>query len=417
MSEILFIAHRIPFPPDRGDKIRSHHVLLRLAELARVHVACFADDAADLAHEPALAGLAASHCLVRRALPLPVAGLAALARGLPVSLTAFADRQLRDYVAKVLATRPISAIYVFSGQMGQYVPAGFAGRVVIDLVDVDSAKFGAYAAAARWPKAWLYAREEQLLRAEEARLVMRADQTLLVSAEEAGLLRQRLSAASQGAVTGMGNGVDTAWYDPDAVAPEPGLRIEQGPGPTLIFTGQMDYPPNAAAAVRAATRIMPAVQKIFPEARFEVVGRHPTAAVRALDGVNGCRVRGAVPDIRPWLRGADLALVPLDIARGIQNKVLEAMAMALPVVASPGAATGIAARDGVDLAVADDDAAMSRAALALLANRAAGQAMGQSARRFVVRHHAWSAVLTPLTQALGLAAPGDAGAGELPDAA
>ena len=146
MGEILFLAHRIPFPPDRGDKIRSHHILQRLAALAPVHVACFADDPADMAHEPSLAALAASHCLVQRSRPLPLAGLVALAQGQPVSLTAFADRRLASYVAEVIASRPIGAIYVFSGQMGQYVPAGFTGRVVIDLVDVDSAKFGAYAA-------------------------------------------------------------------------------------------------------------------------------------------------------------------------------------------------------------------------------------------------------------------------------
>ena len=404
MSEILFIAHRIPFPPDRGDKIRSHHVLRRLAELGPVHVACFADDPDDLSHEPALAELAASHGLVRRNRPLPVAGLAALAQGLPVSLTAFADPRLRSYVAQVLATRPISAIYVFSGQMGQYVPADFAGRVVIDLVDVDSAKFEAYAGAASGLRQWLYAREDRLLRAEEARLVARAGLTVLVSAEEADLLRHRLPHDVHGTVEAIGNGVDTGWYDPALVRPEPALSA--GAGPRLIFTGQMDYPPNVAAAVRAATRIMPVIRQVFPAASLEIVGRRPTAAVLALDGQNGCRVRGAVADVRPWLRGSDLALIPLDIARGIQNKVLEAMAMALPVVASPGAATGIPARDGVELVVAHDDAAMARAALALLTNRPAAEAMGVAARRYVEQRHAWSAVLAPLAGALGFPSSG-----------
>ncbi|MBC2650859.1 TIGR03087 family PEP-CTERM/XrtA system glycosyltransferase [Novosphingobium aerophilum] len=404
MSEILFIAHRIPFPPDRGDKIRSHHVLRRLAELGPVHVACFADDPDDLRHEPALAELAASHSLVRRNRPLPVAGLAALAQGLPVSLTAFADARLQSYVARVLATRPVSAIYVFSGQMGQYVPEGFGGRVVIDLVDVDSAKFEAYAAGVGGVRHWLYAREDRLLRAEEARLVGRAGLIVLVSAEEADLLRRRLPHGVDGAVTAMGNGVDTAWYDPEQVPPEPALSGTEGP--RLIFTGQMDYPPNVAAAVRAATRIMPVIRQVFPAASLEIVGRRPTGAVLALDGLNGCRVRGAVADVRPWLRGADMALTPLDIARGIQNKVLEAMAMSLPVVASPGAATGIAARAGVELAVADDDAAMARAAMALIANRPAAQAMGAAARRFVEQHHAWPAVLAPLAAALGFPSSG-----------
>lgn len=402
MGEILFLAHRIPFPPDRGDKIRSHHILQRLAALAPVHVACFADDPADMAHEPSLAALAASHCLVQRSRPLPLAGLVALAQGQPVSLTAFADRRLASYVAEVIASRPIGAIYVFSGQMGQYVPAGFTGRVVIDLVDVDSAKFGAYAAQGGLARGWLYRREERLLAREEARLVDRADVTLLVSADEAELLAARLPAAMRGEVRALGNGIDTANYDPARVAPEPVLGA--APGPALIFTGQMDYPPNVAAAVRGATRIMPRVREHFPEATFEVVGRQPTAAVRALDGVNGCRVRGAVPDVRPWLRGADLALVPLEIARGIQNKVLEAMAMALPVVASAGAATGIPARDGEEIAIGTDDDALAAAAIALLADRARARAMGAAARQLVVRDHGWDAVLAALPGMLGMPA-------------
>nr|WP_221773695.1 TIGR03087 family PEP-CTERM/XrtA system glycosyltransferase [Novosphingobium piscinae] len=406
----MFIAHRIPFPPDRGDKIRSHHILRRLAALAPVHVACFADNPADLAHEPALAAMAASHCLVARSRPLPLAGLAALGQGRPVSLTAFADARLRAYVAHIVATRPIAAIYVFSGQMGQYVPPAFAGRVVIDLVDVDSLKFGAYAAAATGPRRWLYAREERLLRAEEARLVARADRTLLVSPEEQALLGPRLPAGLAGKVGAIGNGIDTTLYDPDRVTPAAALAEQ--PGPALIFTGQMDYPPNVAAVVRGARRIMPAIRAVHPEATFEIVGRQPAAAVRALDGINGCRVRGAVDDIRPWLRGADLALVPLEIARGIQNKVLEAMAMALPVVASTGAATGIPVRPGEELAVADSDAAMIAATLALLADRAAARAMGLAARRCVVATHGWDAVLAPLAATLGLA-----GGEGLPDAA
>ena len=401
MAEILFIAHRIPFPADRGDKIRSHHVLHRLAELAPVHVACFADNADEMAHEPALASLARSLCLVQRRRPLPLAGLAALAQGRPVSLTAFADARLRQYVAKVLRDRPISVIYVFSGQMGQYVPSGYAGQVIIDLVDVDSAKFGAYAETAGTAMRWLYRREDRLLSAEEARLAARADVTLLVSTEEAALLESRLPAAGRAQVRAIGMGIDTVAYDPARVAPAAALA--ERTAPAIIFTGQMDYPPNVAAAVRAVTRIMPQVRLALPGATFEVVGRQPTAEVRALDGQNGCRVRGAVDDIRPWLRGADLALVPLEIARGVQSKVLEAMAMTLPVVASPDAATGIAARDGAEIAVAADDAALAAAVVRLLSDPVAGRALGEAARRCVVRDHSWSAVLAPLSGMLDLA--------------
>ncbi len=394
MTEILFLAHRIPFPPDRGDKIRSHHLLRRLAAIAPVHVATFADDEADAASEVELALIAASWKLVRRSRPLVLAGIAALARREPVSLAAFRDPALAAYVEEVLRLHPISTIFVFSGQMGQYIPASYRGRVIVDFVDVDSAKFDAYGETTCWPMNWVHAREGRLLAAEEARLAARADISLLVSPEEAALLRARLHAPLGADIRVLGNGIDAMGYDPVMTESEP--RLAALPGPPLIFTGQMDYPPNVAAAHRAATRIMPLIRAHVPNATIHIVGRNPAASVKALHGVHGTHVWGRVDDIRPWLKGADLALVPLEIARGVQNKVLEAMAMALPVVVSTQAATGIAARPGRDLAVGLTDAQLAAEAIALLLSRPRARAMGFAARRFVERHHNWAAVLAPV---------------------
>lgn len=400
MSEILFLAHRIPFPPDRGDKIRSHHVLKALAALAPVHVATFADDPQDRAHEPELAAVASSHRLIDRTRPLPLSALQSLATGAPLGLVAFGSRALRAYVAEVLASRPISMIYVFSGQMGQYVPADFAGRVVADLVDVDSAKFEAYGAAHGGPRAWMERREGRLLAMEEARIEARADATLLISEAEAALLRARLPGPSP-RVHAMGNGIDAGVFDAATVLPEPAMAATGAP--RLIFTGQMDYAPNHEAVMRAIERVLPRVRAVLPEASFHVVGRNPLPALRAKDGVDGVRVWGRVEDVRPFLAAADLALVPLTIARGVQNKVLEAMAMGLPVVLSPGAATGIAARDGSDFAVAEDDAALADAVIALARDPARMLAMGSAARTWILAHASWPAALARLPEHLGLA--------------
>ncbi|MBC2666350.1 TIGR03087 family PEP-CTERM/XrtA system glycosyltransferase [Novosphingobium flavum] len=396
MSEILFLSHRIPFPPDRGDKIRSHHLLKRLAAIAPVHVATFADDEQDAAHEVELAITARSWRLVRRRLPLPLAGAMALARGLPVSLTAFRDSRIADFVAETLRVRSISTIVVFSGQMAQYVPADFAGQVIVDFVDVDSAKFDAYAADARWPMRWVHAREGRLLAAEEARVAMRADAALFISPEESALFSARLAPAqrARSSLVTLGNGIDTDLFDPAIVTPEPQMAALSGP--PLIFTGQMDYPPNVDAVVRAATRVMPLIRAVVPDATFHVVGRKPAPAVMALQGVNGTHVWGRVEDVRPWLKGADLALVPLQIGRGVQNKVLEAMAMALPVVASPQAATGIPAVAARDLAIGHSDEDLAAQCLSLLADRRGARRIGLAARRFVEQAHNWDAVLAPL---------------------
>ena len=395
-GEILFLAHRIPFPPDRGDKIRSHHVLRALAALAPVHVATFAETSADLAEADNLASVAATYRLAKRATSLVRPGLRALAARLPVSLTAFHDPALAEYVRATIAARRIAAIYVFSGQMGQYIPEDFAGRVIADFVDVDSAKFEEYAAAGTWPRRWIDAREGLLLRAEETRVAARADASLLVTAAEAALFAARLPAGSSAAarVRVLPNGIDTALYDPFEVLPETAMR--DFTGPRLIFTGQMDYAPNIAAVVRTARGIMPLIRQRFLAATFHIVGRSPPRAVYALDGVNGCHVWGAVADVRPFLAAAELALVPLGIARGVQNKVLEAMAMALPVVVSRAAATGIAAADGQHLAIGDSDADLAGRAIALLGDPGRARLMGLAARRFVVDNYSWEGALEAL---------------------
>lgn len=395
-GEVLFLAHRMPFPPDRGDKIRSFHVLRHLASLGPVHVATFAERAADLAHEGALAGLAISHCLVHRRKPLALAGLEALAGGKPVSLAAFRSGKLHAYVRRLLRDRPIEAIYVFSSQMGQYVPADFAGWVVADFVDVDSAKFEAYGAQGSGLRRWIDAREGRLLRAEEARLALRANCSLFVSDEEAALFSSRLAPEQRRRceIRALRNGIDCSLFDPASIEPEPALRACSGP--RLIFTGQMDYAPNIAAALRTIDRIMPIVRRSLPMATFHVVGRNPPDALRARSGHEGCHVWGEVADIRPWLRGADIALVPLDIARGVQNKVLEAMAMALPVVLTTGAATGIGAQADAHLALAETDVDLAARVIQLATRGDDASALGQRARQHVRDRLGWAATLEPL---------------------
>ncbi len=401
-GEILFLSHRVPFPPNRGDKIRSHHIVRHLASLVPVHIATFADDAQDLAEEAELAALAASYCLIERRKSLIRAGLEALASGQPVSLTAFRSAKLAAYVRKVLAERRITTIYAFSGQMGQYIPADFAGRVVFDFVDVDSAKFEAYAQSGTGPRAWIDAREGRLLGAEEARLAQRSEVSLLVSNEEAALFRARLTTQARELcdVRALRNGIDSVRFDPALGRAAP--QMLACTGPRIIFTGQMDYAPNVAAARRLIERLLPALRDQFPDATCHVVGRNPPAELMALHGLVGCHVWGGVDDIRDWLAATDLALVPLELARGVQNKVLEAMAMALPVVLTPSAATGIGGNDGRHYGVADSDADLIARAAALLAAPDKAKAMGLEARRFVVEGLSWQATLAPLGALLGL---------------
>jgi len=395
--EILFLAHRTPFPPDRGDKIRSHHILKALADLAPVHVGCLAETDGDEAEEAALASVAASYCMPRRSKPLPLAGIQALATGEPISLTAFANSGLKAWVEHTLSTHPIGAIYVFSGQMGQYVPEGWEGRLIVDFVDADSAKFEAYAAQGSGPMALVNRREGKLLRSVERKLEARADTSLLVSEAEADVMRGYCSGG--GDIRALGNGIDCDHFNPAAASPHP--EIAADPGPHFLFTGQMDYAPNIAAVERFATAILPGIIARHPQSQFHIVGRAPSTKVRRLANLAGVKVWGEVPDTRPFIAAADIVVAPLTIARGVQNKVLEAMAMARAVLVSPEAATGIEANAGEHFFVCDDDDDFVRQSLALLECPADCLLAGQAAHQFVRDRMSWPAMLAPLGELMG----------------
>ncbi|QKS00024.1 TIGR03087 family PEP-CTERM/XrtA system glycosyltransferase [Sphingomonas sp. CL5.1] len=381
MSEILFIAHRVPFPPDRGDKIRGFHVLRHLTCRARVHLVAFADDPRDLVPAPEYRALVDECVIMPRAKSRARAAIEALATAQPVSLTAFAHRDVERAVRDILARRPIDAIYVFSGQMAQYLPVA-GPRAIMDFVDLDSAKFAAYAGDAHGFTRHMMRREARLLAAFEREVAGRVDASLFVSGAEAALLPGSIA---------IENGIDTHYYDP-AARHVPVV----GQGPLIVFTGQMDYRPNIDAVTWFARDILPRI----PGARFAIVGRAPAPEVRALAGERVI-VTGEVADVRGWLAAASVVVAPLKLARGVQNKVLEAMAMARPVVASQAAAEGID-HDGT-IRVAPDADGFVAAVAALLADPAAARALGAAARARVTARYDWAAALAPLDGLLGLA--------------
>ena len=401
MPEILFLVHRAPWPPDRGDRIRSWHMFEALAKLAPVHVAALADNAADaeMAREK-MAPLCKSLCIEVRKASRPFALAQAVLRGEPVSNRLFRSTALARHVETLIAGGSITHIVAFSGQMAQYLPTRFDGPVIMDFVDVDSAKFATYAAQdRRQPLHWVHAREARVLADYEAEIAARADASLFVSAAEATLFRAR-SGLDEDRVRAVENGIDTEKFDP-AQAFEP---VGQGDGPLAVFTGQMDYRPNIDAVRWFARDILPLVRAAHPAARFAIVGRAPTDEVRALADLPGVTVTGEVPDVRPWLAAADAVIAPLLLARGIQNKLLEAMAMARPVVASAAAAEGIDAAPGEHLLVADDAKGIAAALCTLFDDKAAAAAMGRAARARMIARYGWDARLAPLGELLGLAA-------------
>ncbi len=398
MGDILFLAHRVPYPPDRGDKIRSFNILNRLRELATVHVATFADDGADLAHGEALAPMLGSLAIEERTISKPAGAAKAFITGKPISLPLFDSARLRAFVAKTLAEKPIDTVFVFSGQMAQFVrglPPHI--RFIMDFGDIDSAKFAAYAKSTPGPMGLVHAREARKLGAFERKIARRADHSTFVSEAEAALFREATGLGPD-RVLALENGIDCRFFDPQAAVEAPGNLSD---GPIIAFTGQMDYRPNAEAVQSFVREVFPSVRAARPDAQFAIVGRNPTAEVRKLARHHGVIVTGGVADIRSWLAAADVVAAPLRMARGIQNKVLEAMAMERPVVASPAAFEGIDAEPGRDLLVCSDPAGEARAILELLTDPARGKALGAAARERMLARYSWASTLAPLAALTG----------------
>lgn len=379
MGDILFLAHRLPFPPDRGDRIRSWHVLKALAKLRSVHVVTMIDDITDRYGLDHVSALATSTFCALRSRSKAKAILCAMLNGTAASVEAFASHDIQMAVADVLAKHHIDTIYAFSSQMAQYVPVNFKGRFVMDFVDMDSAKFAAMGFAGR--------QEAKRLLAWEIATAQRADVSLFVSDAEAALFNTETGLTADV----MGNGIDLDHFAPVVVA-----RAD-APSPLIVFTGQMDYQPNIEAVTWFARTALPQIRKTIADATFAVVGRAPTAAVRALAGPNVI-VTGEVSDTRLWLAAAAVVVAPLKIARGVQNKVLEAMAMGKACVVSPEAAKGIDAIDGQDFVVAEMPAS---AVVALLGDPRRASTLGMAARKCVAQSYSWDARLAPLAGFVG----------------
>jgi sugar transferase (PEP-CTERM/EpsH1 system associated) len=386
MRELLFLAHRIPYPPDKGDKIRSFHLLQRLARRYRVHLGAFIDDKRDWSHVEQVKKMCAETCFVAlHATRAKLRSLAALATGGPLTLPYFRSARMARWVDDMLRSRRIDLALVFSSAMAQYVERAAPDRVrrVLDFVDLDSDKWRQYSERKRGPARWLYRREAETLFEVERRYAAAFDASLFVSEAEARLFTAQAPEAAA-RVCVVENGVDTEYFSPQRVYPNPYLADEA----VVVFTGAMDYWANVDAVAWFAREVFPRVLSNFPQARFYIVGTRPTRAVRDLAQLPGIRVTGAVPDTRPYLAHARAAVAPLRIARGVQNKVLEAMAMARPVVASRQAADGI--RPCAELLEWSTDAPEAAARLLLkLLREPAPAALGVALRAHVSRHYSW----------------------------
>jgi sugar transferase (PEP-CTERM/EpsH1 system associated) len=388
---ILFLCHRIPFPPDKGDKIRAYHMLAHLAKEHTVHLGTFVDDRADMRHAETLRRMIRGECLL---VPLGAAArmkmAAAFARGAPLSASYFASGRLARWVDQILRKHNIGRAIVFSTAMAPYLLARRdfdPARVIFDMVDVDSDKWRQYAGAAKGLRAWIYRREMRTLLALERNAAFAFGATLLVSRHETETFAQ-LAPESCVRLHSVPNGVDLEFFRPDRVYPNPFGANEM----PIVMTGTMDYRPNTEGAIWLAQSVLPLICAARPEARLYVVGARPSASVKSLAASNVV-ITGKVDDVRPYLAHAGVVVAPLKLARGLQNKVLEGMAMARPVIATSPAVQALNVSSGKELWIADEPADFAQTVIGALGGPAA---IAVNGRHYVEQNHDWTRNLAAL---------------------
>ena len=391
---LIFISHRFPYPPVKGEKIRAWNLLRHMAESWNVYFGCLIDDPADWQHletvRPFCADLA---CFPIDKSKQKWRSLARFRPGRPLMLDYYRHAGLQDWVNRTMAAQHMDIVYIYSTAMAPYVLPAQRRGLVLDMQDIDSEKWTTYAAHTRPPMRWVWAREGRTLLAYEQQAAKQCDATLLVSAPECARFAEltpgiapKLHAIQQGVdLDAMRPGLDLPNPYPDAA-------------PQLVFTGNMDYWPNADAATWFAHEVLPLLRTRSPAPGFTIVGANPGPDVMALAALPGVTVTGRVPDVRPYVAHAAVAVTPLRIARGIQNKVLEAMALGTPVVASPQAYEGVNAVAGRDLLVADGAAATAVAIAGVLDGLHPG--LSAAGRTAVETSYGWPAQLAKLDTVL-----------------
>ena len=380
---ILHLAQRVPYPPNRGDKITTWRDIEYLSRTHEVVSVAFAHDDGDRA---AAAELRTRGFEVHTVdLDLRRAKLRALPLLLtkqPLTLGVYGSAKLQAIVDRLMPS--IDVAIAFSSSMGAFLLPHVDTPRIQFVVELDSDKWAQYAPLTSWPLSLVYRREARCLLAFERRLCAAMDMNLLVTELELRIFEERIPNTVSCV---MPNGVDLERFHPRANAPEAGH---------FVFTGVMDYFPNVDGCVWFAREILPRIRERCPDAHFTIVGSSPTPEVAALARLDGVTVTGFVPETCDFLARAAVAVAPLRIARGIQNKVLEAMAMGLAVVGTTHATQGVGGQTGRDYLVADDADTFAAACTRLLLAPADAAALGAQARVFVEQHYDWERVLAPL---------------------
>ncbi len=401
------IVHRIPYPPDKGDKIRSYHELQFLKDNGwNIHLCTFIDDPEDEKYADKLKRQCATSFFQRMPKARQKLSMAmALFSKSPLSIAAFFNQNALAYINQVLDEHPVRAVFCFSSPTAEYIfqspiighrSSGAGPRLICDFIDVDSDKWRQYAQKTPIWLRWVYLLEARRLAGYERKITEAFDVNFAVSEPEAALLREQTGQTAN--IHALSNGVDLDYFQP---ASGEQTQAAENKAFTLVFCGLMDYYPNVDAVGWFVQNVWPLLNDRIEDLKLLIVGANPAKEVLKLEEANGIHVSGRVQDIRPYVWRADIAIAPMRIARGIQNKVLEAMAMGKPVVATSQAFEGIEAEPGRDLMVTDADPhAFAQKIIELWQDKNLAAIMGANARNAMIGRYSWHTQLEKINTLL-----------------
>ena len=381
---ILFLSHRIPYPPDKGDKIRSFNEIKHLSIRHEIHLLAFYSYPEEIQYS----GELQRYCRSVTLIPLvrckqSFRATSALLRGQPWSLGFFSDPLMRKAVRDKLAGFSFDLIFVFCSSMAAYAREAAGIPKILDFVDSDALKWGQYSQARRPPARWLYKYEARKLSGFEREMIGEFDCSVFVSPAEISGGAHNLNAK----IAFIQNGIDLEFFKPP---------LTNQSASSIAFTGAMDYFPNVDGVRFFAKEIFPKIREAHPEAKFIVIGSRPAAGVRKLSSTPGITVTGSVKDVRPFLSQCRVAVVPLRIAQGIQNKILEALAVGLPVVSTPLAAGGLEGMKELPLTIASDPDSFAKRVIEYMSDAPISQETVNACRQHLRNHYDWETNLTAL---------------------
>jgi sugar transferase (PEP-CTERM/EpsH1 system associated) len=390
---LLFLCHRIPFPPNKGDKIRSFNILKKLSEQYELHLGCFIDDPFDKQYVAGLDKYCASvFHLDQNKTVAKIKGLTGFLTNKPITLPYYFDKRMQQWTNRTIAQHSISKTFIYSSSMAQYVQGTEYQSLerVIDFVDVDSDKWRQYAEKKSGVAKWFFNREYRLLAREENAICVDFTHSLFVSSDEAKLFSVKQPQAQRSKVHGVLNGVDVKFFNPSTPFTDEKLVPKV---PFISFTGAMDYWANVDAVLWFVEHVWPLIIAKQPNAIFCIVGGNPSNEVMALAKDKSIMVTGRVHDVRPFIEKAQCVVAPLQIARGIQNKVLEAMSLNQAIVVTSMAMEGINAQPSDGIVITDDKVNYAQACLAFFTE----QPKALKNRQWILEHFTWQQTLEPLS--------------------